>query len=60
MYYQLMGQLNFSRHSVDDFIKSLVLFLIQRKALEPVYKDIVKFADAEGLTAHANSLTVLI
>ena len=27
-------------------------------ALEPVYKDIVKFAECEKLTAHANSIKV--
>lgn len=48
----------FSPLSVDDFIKKSSIISYSKEALEPVYKDIVKFADAEGLTAHANSLTV--
>ena len=29
-----------------------------REALEPIYKDIVQFAECEQLTAHANSIRV--
>lgn len=48
----------FSPLSVDDFIKKSSIISYSKEALEPVYKDIVKFAEAEGLTAHANSISV--
>lgn len=48
----------FSPLSVDDFIKKSSIISYSKEALEPVYKDIVKFATAEGLTAHANSIAV--
>lgn len=48
----------FSPLSVDDFIKKSSIISYSKEALLPVYKDIVKFAKAEGLTAHANSLAV--
>lgn len=48
----------FSPLSVDDFIKKSSIISYSREALEPVYKDIVRFARAEGLTAHANSIAV--
>ncbi len=48
----------FSPLSVDDFIKKSSIIYYSREALEPVHKDIVKFAKAEGLTAHANSISV--
>lgn len=48
----------FSPLSVDDFIKKSSIIAYSKEALEPVYKDIVKFATAEGLTAHANSIAV--
>ena len=48
----------FSPLSVDDFIKKSSIIYYSREALEPVHKDIVKFATAEGLTAHANSISV--
>ncbi len=48
----------FSPLSVDDFIKKSSIISYSREALEPVYPDIVKFAEAEGLTAHANSIAV--
>lgn len=48
----------FSSLSVDDFIKKSSIISYSKEALEPVYKDIVKFATAEGLTAHANSIAV--
>ncbi|MDF2952429.1 MAG: HisD, partial [Anaerocolumna sp.] len=48
----------FSPLSVDDFIKKSSIISFSREALEPIYKDIVKFATAEGLTAHANSIAV--
>ncbi|WP_066720581.1 histidinol dehydrogenase [Clostridium sp. Marseille-P299] len=48
----------FSPLSVDDFIKKSSIISYSKEALQPVYKDIVKFATAEGLTAHANSIAV--
>ncbi|WP_073589402.1 histidinol dehydrogenase [Anaerocolumna xylanovorans] len=48
----------FSPLSVDDYIKKSSIISYSREALEPVYKDIVRFAQAEGLTAHANSIAV--
>lgn len=48
----------FSPLSVDDFIKKSSIIAYSKEALEPIYKDIVKFANAEGLTAHANSISV--
>ncbi|MGB8454406.1 MAG: histidinol dehydrogenase [Anaerocolumna sp.] len=48
----------FSPLSVDDFIKKSSIISYSREALEPIYPDIVKFAKAEGLTAHANSISV--
>ena len=44
--------------SVDDFIKKSSIISYSREALEPVYKDIVQFAQSEQLTAHANSIKV--
>lgn len=48
----------FSPLSVDDFIKKSSIISYSKEALEPVYKDIVEFANAEGLTVHANSVAV--
>lgn len=48
----------FSPLSVDDFIKKSSIISYSKEALEPVHKDIVAFAKAEGLTAHANSISV--
>ncbi len=48
----------FSPLSVDDFIKKSSIIYYSREALEPVYKDIVTFAESEKLTAHANSIKV--
>ena len=48
----------FSPLSVDDFIKKSSIISYSREALEPVYKDIVQFAECEKLTAHANSIWV--
>lgn len=48
----------FSALSVDDFIKKSSIISYSREALEPVYKDIVRFAECEQLTAHANSIKV--
>ena len=48
----------FSPLSVDDFIKKSSVICYTREALQPVYKKVVTFAEAEGLTAHANSVAV--
>ena len=48
----------FSPLSVDDFIKKSSIISYSREALEPIHKDIEKFATAEQLTAHANSIAV--
>lgn len=48
----------FSPLSVDDFIKKSSVIYYSREALEPVSKDIIDFATAEQLTAHANSIRV--
>lgn len=48
----------FSPLSVDDFIKKSSIISYSREALEPIHEDIIKFANAEQLTAHANSIKV--
>ncbi|NLP35739.1 MAG: histidinol dehydrogenase [Clostridiales bacterium] len=48
----------FSPLGVDDFVKKSSIIAYSREALEPIYPDIVRFANAEGLTAHANSIAV--
>ena len=48
----------FSALSVDDFIKKSSIISYSREALEPVHEEIIKFAEAERLTAHANSIKV--
>lgn len=48
----------FSPLSVDDFIKKSSIISYSREALEPIHEDIEKFATAERLTAHANSIKV--
>ena len=48
----------FSPLSVDDFIKKSSVICYSRSELEKVYKKVVTFAEAEGLTAHANSIRV--
>ncbi len=48
----------FSPLSVDDFIKKSSIISYSRQSLEPINEDIMKFARAEGLTAHANSIRV--
>lgn len=44
--------------SVDDFVKKSSIIYYSREALEPIHKDIIKFAESEQLTAHANSIKV--
>lgn len=48
----------FSPLSVDDFIKKSSIIYYSKEALEPIHKDIEEFAEAEHLTAHANSIRV--
>lgn len=48
----------FSALSVDDFIKKSSIISYSREALETIHKDIISFAEAESLTAHANSIKV--
>lgn len=48
----------FSPLGVDDFIKKSSIISYSREALEPIHDDIIKFANAERLTAHANSIKV--
>ncbi len=48
----------FSPLGVDDFVKKSSIIYYSKEALEPIHKDIIAFAQAEGLTAHANSIQV--
>ncbi len=48
----------FSPLSVDDFIKKSSIIYYSKEALRPIHKDIIAFAEAEQLTAHANSIRV--
>lgn len=48
----------FSPLGVDDFVKKSSIISYSREALEPVYRDVITFAESEGLTAHANSMRV--
>ena len=44
--------------SVDDFVKKSSIIYYSKEALQPIHKDIIKFAESEQLTAHANSIRV--
>lgn len=48
----------FSPLSVDDFIKKSSIISYSKEALGAIHEDIEKFAEAEHLTAHANSIQV--
>jgi histidinol dehydrogenase len=48
----------FSPLGVDDFVKKSSLIYYSKEALMDVHKDVEKFAAAEHLTAHANSIAV--
>lgn len=48
----------FSPLGVDDFIKKSSIIYYSKEALEPIHQDIIAFAEAEELTAHANSIAV--
>jgi len=48
----------FSPLSVDDFIKKSSIISYSKEALHEVGWDVIQFAEAELLTAHANSIRV--
>lgn len=48
----------FSPLNLDDFVKKSSIIYYSREALEAIHKDIETFAEAEHLTAHANSIRV--
>ena len=48
----------FSPLSVDSFLKSISVLEFDREALEPISREIIALAQAEKLTAHANSIQV--
>ena len=48
----------FSPLSVDSFLKTMSTIEYTRENLEKQWKDVVAFAEAEYLTAHANSMKV--
>jgi len=48
----------FSPLGVDDYVKKSSIIYYSKEALEPIHRDIEAFAEAEGLTAHANSIRV--
>lgn len=48
----------FSPLSIDDYIKKSSLISFSEDAFSRLGDDVIKFAEAEGLTAHANSVRV--
>ena len=48
----------FSPLSIDDYIKKSSIISFSQSALANLGEDVIKFANAEGLTAHANSVRV--
>ncbi len=48
----------FSALSVDDFVKKTSIIYSSREALDALHHDIIDFAKAESLTAHAGSVAV--
>ena len=48
----------FSPLSVDSFLKTMSIIQYDRDNLAPIRNDIVRLAEAEHLTAHANSIRV--
>jgi len=48
----------FSPLNVDDFVKKSSIIAYTEEGLSAIYKDIIDFANFEGLTAHANSIAV--
>lgn len=48
----------FSPLSVDSFLKTMSVLEFSRETLEPISREIITLAQAEKLTAHANSIQV--
>jgi len=48
----------FSPLGVYDFVKRSNILFYTEKALKDISRDVVEFANKEGLTAHANSIKV--
>lgn len=48
----------FSPLSVDSFLKTMSVLEFDRASLEPIHQEVIAFAEAERLTAHANSIWV--
>ena len=48
----------FSPLNVDDFVKKSSIISYSEAALKEIHQDIITFAKAEGLTAHANAIEV--
>ena len=48
----------FSPLSIDDYIKKSSVLSFSEKAMRALGEDVIKFAEAEGLTAHANSIKI--
>lgn len=48
----------FSPLSVGDFTKKSSIISYSKNALQVLYKDVVRFAETEGLDAHANSVRI--
>lgn len=48
----------FSPLSVDSFLKTMSVLEFDRSTLEPISREIITLAQAEKLTAHANSIQV--
>lgn len=48
----------FSPLSVDDYMKKSSIIYYSKEALSEAADDIIQFAKAESLTAHANSIAV--
>lgn len=48
----------FSPLNVDDFVKKSSIIAFNEPGLKALYEDIITFAEAEQLTAHANSVRV--
>ena len=48
----------FSPLSVDSFLKTMSVLEFDRASLQPIHDEVITFAEAEHLTAHANSIRV--
>lgn len=48
----------FSPLSADSFLKTMSVLEFDRASLEPIHDEVIAFAEAEHLTAHANSIRV--